>query len=368
MGEKFLELVEEINRVAENTDIRKLVEDFEITRGDIAYEGENWLQCILPGLEKIDINKLPYLLHYLYISEDKIKFILFCVILNLKYKELPFITNIENMRISEENYKLLSHFLVKVATNSYNGIANSMYTILLNNDEYGELLEKKDKKILIDGINKKLPMICKYVKENKNDEKANTSLETLLNVSCFINDKKTLQELKNFNDIELDVVPALFLIKTEAANNIEISKINFEKLLSDRGSTYALFRVLEKIGKQEIVPKGKITKEDIALEKMIDWLAYPTELGDLPATIELIDILEKDNFEYYIYKFTAKEGILKESGYMIGIAGGFEKDKLTTEDTGNTFSTFETIRSDYKKQAEDIIKLVNERWKEQYSE
>ena len=31
--------------------------------------------------------------------------------------------------------------------------------------------------------------------------------------------------------------------------------------------------------------------EDIALEKMIDWLAYPSELGDLPATIELVDIL-----------------------------------------------------------------------------
>ena len=104
--------------------------------------------------------------------------------------------------------------------------------------------------------------------------------------------------------------------------------------------------------------------EDIALEKMIDWLAYPSELGDLPTTIELVDILEKEKLEYYIYKFTAKEGELTENGYMIGIAGGFEKDKLTTEDTGTTFSTFETIGPNYKKQAEKIINLIEVEWRE----
>ena len=364
MGEKFKELVEEINKLTEETDIKKVVEDFEMTEEEASQNVDTWIKEVIESLEKLDKKKLPYLLHYLYISENKIKFMLFCIVLEIKYKELPFITNLENIDLTKEKYIMLSRVLTRVASNSYNGIANCMYLILLNNDEDGSLLKDDDRKLLIDGINKKLPLLRKYIKDKKDDEEASTSLEILLDVACFINDEKTIKELESFKDIELPVTPALFLIKAEVANNLEISKKNMDKLLEDRGSTYALFRLLERIGKQEIVPEGKITMEDIALEKMIDWLAYPSELGDLPATIELVDILEKENLEYYIYKFTAKEGELTENGYMIGIAGGFEKDKLTTEDTGTTFSTFETIGPNYKKQAEKIINLIEVEWRE----
>ena len=48
---------------------------------------------------------------------------------------------------------------------------------------------------------------------------------------------------------------------------------------------------------------------------------------------------------------------------MLGISGGYEKGKVTTQTTGYTFSNFEEIQDDYKKQAEDIIELIASHWK-----
>ena len=73
MGEKFKELVEEINKLTEETDIKKVVEDFEITEEEASQNVDTWIKEVIESLEKLDKKKLPYLLHYLYISENKIK-------------------------------------------------------------------------------------------------------------------------------------------------------------------------------------------------------------------------------------------------------------------------------------------------------
>lgn len=360
MGEKFLELVDAVNLVIDNQEIKKLVEDWKITDEEAKENVDMWIDSVVKNVEKLDKKKLPYLLHYLYMSEDKIKFMFFCLLLEIKYKEMPFITNLENINLSKEKYIMLSRVLAKVASDSYNGIADCMYLIVLNNDPEGKLLKEEDKKILIQGINKKIPMLAKYLENKHDDDEANLALELILDVATFINDEETLKYIDTLRNIQLAPGPSIFLIKAEENNGISIDEKTMERLLQKKDTAYALFRVLERNGKQNIIPKGKITMDDIAKAKMIEWLSHPMELGEEPKEIEFVDILEKDNMNYYIYKFKSND-----DEYMIGISGGFEKGKLTTEDTGNTFSTFEPIQSDYKKQAEDIIKLIDEQWKEQ---
>ena len=69
-----------------------------------------------------------------------------------------------------------------------------------------------------------------------------------------------------------------------------------------------------------------------------------------------------DNFHQskyvYEYKFTSVKDEFKDRGYMIGISGGFPKDKITTANTGDTFSKFERIEEDYKEQVIEILKLL----------
>ena len=108
--------------------------------------------------------------------------------------------------------------------------------------------------------------------------------------------------------------------------------------------------------------------KDIAKAKMIEWLACPMELGEAPSEIELVDILEKDNMDYYIYKFKGNAEDDEDNEYMLGISGGFEKGKLTTEDSGDTFSGFDPIQPDYKKQAEEIIELIEVDWRNNIEE
>lgn len=235
--------------------------------------------------------------------------------------------------------------------------------ILLNSDPTGELLTEEGKEQLIQSINKKFTMLIDYINNNeKIEEEVFTTLEILLDVSCYINNDETILLIKKIKKLNINSDCKVFLIKTEAINNLNINKEILIDMINNDYS-FKLLQILERINKSNILPQNILTQEKIAKSLLIDWLKYPTELGENPEKIEYVDCLEEDNIIYYIYKFTAREGALKDRGYMIGISGGFEKDKITSENTGFTFSKFQTINENYKKQAEEIIELISEHWK-----
>ena len=43
--------------------------------------------------------------------------------------------------------------------------------------------------------------------------------------------------------------------------------------------------------------------------------------------------------------------------------GGYEKDKITSRNSGNTFSEFEEVKDNYKNQAIKLIEIINNHWK-----
>lgn len=372
MKKNLESLKNKINNSKDEKEIQEIISNWEI---DIK-EYEKWIssfsektmkefeKCIL----EFDMNKMPYMLESLYRENNKIKFSIFCMILEITFDKLPFITNLENIPIFKAKFESFANTLAYVVKYANGGIADCMYLILLNSDPTGSLLTEKEREDIIQSINDKLEYIANLFKEKEIEEDIYMSLEILLDVACYINDEKTFELIKEIDKLNINQSSRVFLIKAQAVNNIQIDMKKLQELIDDDNYTYKIVQVLENINKLSVIPKDIVTQKMIAKSLMIDWLIYPTELGENPENIELVDTLEKENIVYYIYKFTAKNGKLKEHGEMIGLAGGFKKGKITSINTGNTFSTFETIQKDYIKQAEGIIELISEHWKKRAEE
>ena len=359
MEKEFLKIVELVNQAKGQTNIDNIIEQWNITDK----ETDEIVENLVEFMDKIDLNTLPYVLESLYKSNDKFKFFMFCQMLEQKQDELPFVTPLEIIPLFKAKYEMLLPTLIEVSK-GYNGIADCMYLIFLNSDPEGALLEQGQKEELLISINEKFENLIDYIKNNEEvDGSAYSSLELLLDVATYINDEKTIELIKQIGELKLNKDSLLFLIKFQAINNIEINKSMIEWIIDDNYNAYRLLEILERIGKSEILPEGILSQEKIAMEKMIEWLKYPTELGEEPEQIELVDTIEKENTIFYIYKFRAKSGKLKDRNYMLGISGGFEKGYITTQTTGYTFSNLEEIQEDYKKQAEDIIELIANHWK-----
>lgn len=373
MKKNLENLKKKINNSKDQKEIQEIISSWEIDEKEYEKWMSNFSEKTMKEFEKcileFDMNKMPYMLESLYKENDKIKFSLFCMILEITFDKLPFITNLENIPIFKAKFEAFANTLAYVVKYASDGIADCMYLILLNSDPTGSLLTQEEKENIIQSVNDKLEYISSLLKEGKElEESIYMSLEIILDVACHINDKQTLELIKKIDKLKINQSSRVFLIKAQAVNNIQIDMTKLQELIDDYNYTYKIVQVLENIDKLSVIPKGSVTQEMIAKSLMIDWLIYPTELGEAPEKIELVDTLEKENIVYYIYKFTARSGKLKEHGEMIGLAGGFEKDKITSINTGNTFSTFETIQKDYRKQAEGIINLISEHWKKRAEE
>ena len=78
--------------------------------------------------------------------------------------------------------------------------------------------------------------------------------------------------------------------------------------------------------------------------------------------IKLIEKFEIDNYICYSYKF--KDSKFKIKDYMIGVAGEYPKGKITSQDTGWTFSNFETLSDNCLEQAQLMINQIKSYWEQ----
>ena len=69
------------------------------------------------------------------------------------------------------------------------------------------------------------------------------------------------------------------------------------------------------------------------------------------------------NTKCFAYKFSKKDFQVK--GDMLGVVGGYPIDKVSSISSGYTFSKFEKVEDDWKKQANDLVKFISGYWKTQ---
>ena len=138
----------EIVNTTEINNLYNSIKEFEVSDSEI----DNWIDDVFEHANEIDINKMPYVLDSLYRADDKFMFMSFCMLFEVTFQDLPFITRLEDIPIYEEKYKIFIDTLLIVFEKSYDGIVDCLSAIILNNDPKGELLSKEQYDLLVQTI------------------------------------------------------------------------------------------------------------------------------------------------------------------------------------------------------------------------
>lgn len=133
--------------------------------------------------------------------------------------------------------------------------------------------------------------------------------------------------------------------------------MELEWIARNPADRYWLFGQLCQFGLAEHLPESCHDQTLLAEGHLSDWLCYPTELGREPDEIELIHVesrpasqtrtpinwLRKRKLvDYFFFKYrVTEEHWSKKNGWMVGMAGGYQRDKQpTVAHDGGTFSRF----------------------------
>ena len=357
----FEKLREEINNlnIKSQEELKNIVDNIDISPENL----DLWIDDIFSDeIGDLDFEKLPYVIEELYKSDDKFKFMLCCMLIESTCEYLPFIPNLEEYPLFKEKFKTLKHTLITVYERVDSGIANCMALIILNNDPEFKMFNDDEKDNIANNTVRKLTDIINYINNNEViDDSVYRDLEIIIDLSIHLDDKRIDELIKELSKLNLNFECKLFIAKYKLVNNLDVNSNEIDELLKSEKNLYRVISIFENANVLNKISLDKITQEDIAKSQMIDWLMYPTELGNKPDNIELIDKLEYDGLIYYIYRFKSNSFRVKE--YMLGVSGGYEKDKITSRNSGNTFSEFEEVKDNYKNQAIKLIEIINNHWK-----
>lgn len=355
----FIQLIKEVNKIniEKKDNIQSIVDNIDIDEKNI----NNWIDNIFSdNINSFDMKKLPYLIDELYKTDDKLKFMLCCMLLESSCDKLDFITNLEKYPLFKAKYETLIHTLTTVYDMVDNGIANCMALIIINNDPEFKYIDEESKNIIKTATKRKLNDILEYLKKKDINPLVYEDLEVIVDLACYLNDKEISKLIDEIDNINYNENADIFIIKYKIINNMKILENKLNILKNDMKRLVLLYSIMEKLGVNNIYLKD-IEEENIAKSDMIRWLSYPTELGSVPDKIELLGEFIYNNFKYYAYKFS-KEGF-SISGDLLGVSGGYPIDKVSSITTGHTFSKFEKVSDSWEKQSKEIVDLISNHWK-----
>ena len=355
MNYKLFESELEKLNIETKEDVDKFIEKIQITEENF----DEWVENLFNEENNLNLEKLPYVIDSLYQSNNKVLFMLSCMLLEATCDRIPFITNLENYQIFEAKFIELKHTLVNVYEHVDNGLANCMALIILNNDPELRYFDEEEIKVLKDASIRKIKDIKEYINNNSEvDESVYNDLELIIDLVSYIKDNELKELVLSLDKYNLNYNCKLFITKYKLINNIEIT--NIDELLENKDDIQRLVSIFEKVNKIDLLPLNKITQESIARSNMIRWLEYPTELGHKPEVIELLTEFDVDGITCFAYAFKDNNFRIKDN--MIGVSGGYEKGKITAMDTGWTFSNFEVLNEDYLSQAKAMVDQIKNYW------
>lgn len=358
---KFRDDLKKAN-VKDKEELERFIKSIDINQDNF----DDWVDNLFnDDVKNLDLEKLPYVIDSLYKTDDKLLFILCCMLIEATCEDLPFITPLENYPVFEAKYQELKHTLVDVYSHVDNGIANCMALIILNKDPELKLFNEEEKEALIEATIRKLGDIIYYLDTTQEIHgSVYDDLELIIDLSIYMKNGEILNLINKLSSYNLNYSCKLFILKYKLINNMELTGL--DELLNNKDEITRLVSIFENCGALDKLPVGKITQEEIARSNMIRWLEYPTELGEVPEEIELLGTFMCDGNVCYMYKFKNSNFRIKE--YMLGVSGGYEKDKITARNTGWTFSNFEEIKDDYTAQAKGLVEQMKSHWKNYNSE
>ena len=275
---------------------------------------------------------------------------------------LKYYKNRVNIPIGELSNKPLSYPYIfpKLYKALKFDIEKNNILILLNNYlNSGVVLKediKKNKKIITDYICSLFEKALTYKFKNTYDGLHNKEykelryfLELAVNIEYYISGKKTkeyLEKLLKKNDNQLK----LFILDNYFRKNKKLNKFNFDPIVKDKSSRYALFELLTIYEKVDLMPKKYLTQKLLSESDLYTNFVIATSYTNEPKNLKFIKKYTKDKYDYYVYQFNYKYlynnntndyltnyisnqiGMNKYNGEevndkYIGISGGYNKDK-----------------------------------------
>ena len=137
------------------------------------------------------------------------------------------------------------------------------------------------------------------------------------------------------------------LLRKLAANE-EIPAADLLRIAKDPSLRCGLFKMLYAYNKSELFPTAYLTIEKGAEGHMVNWLEFPTELGNAPDEIEMIKkvTLEAEAIDYYAFKYRLQSPqSVKQLDWVIGVAGPYGKDSKPYDLPVRVFSRFNQLES-----------------------
>jgi len=151
------------------------------------------------------------------------------------------------------------------------------------------------------------------------------------------------KKFKKLADTKYKHIKPLLL---KLAANEEIPAADLLRIAKDPSLRCGLFKMLDAYNKSELFPTAYLTIEKGAEGHMVNWLEFPTELGNAPDEIEMIKkvTLEEEAIDYYTFKYRLQSPhSIKQLDWVIGVAGPYQKDAKPYDLPVRVFSRFNPI-------------------------
>lgn len=355
----FSKLIERVNVINpdDKNSIIDIVNNIDINEDNF----DQWVDSIFSDkINLFDMGKLPYIIDELYKTNDKLKFMLCCMLLESTCDKLDFITNLEKYPLFVAKFEVLVNTLTTVYEHVDNGIANCVSLIIINNDPKFNYFDDDMKDRIINTTKRKLKDILNYLKKQNINSLVYEDLEVIVDMSCYLNDKEISNIIDEIDHLGKNENADIFIMKYKIINNMKISDKKLKMLKQDSERLWLLYSIMEELNINNVY-LNDVSQESIAKSNMIKWLKYPTELGSNPDKIELLGEFIYNNTKCFAYKFSKNN--FKISGDLLGVSGGFPLDKISSITSGYTFSKFENVSDDWEKQSNELIEFIVNCWK-----
>lgn len=355
----FSKLIERVNVINpdDKNSIIDIVNNIDINEDNF----DQWVDSIFSDkINLFDMGKLPYIIDELYKTNDKLKFMLCCILLESTCDKLDFITNLEKYPLFVAKFEVLVNTLTTVYEHVDNGIANCVSLIIINNDPKFNYFDDDMKDRIINATKRKLKDILNYLKKQNINSLVYEDLEVIVDMSCYLNDKEISNIIDEIDHLGKNENADIFIMKYKIINNMKISDKKLKMLKQDSERLWLLYSIMEELNINNVY-LNDVSQESIAKSNMIKWLKYPTELGGNPDKIELLGEFIYNNTKCFAYKFSKNN--FKISGDLLGVSGGFPLDKISSITSGYTFSKFENVSDDWEKQSNELVEFIVNCWK-----
>ena len=193
----------------------------------------------------------------------------------------------------------------------------------------------------------------KYLKKGALTGDEINNLEIAADVCKYFPDDKIITLLQKILPLNLCNVN-YYAIETLLNAGLKIGEDTVVRMANDLEYADMTYDLLKRHNQLDYFPKDLTAPEYLAKSNMVNWLAYPTELGKTPDEIELLGDVDADGEKYYIFKYKSDSDTLSDdlkNQWLIGWASN----------GGGTFSNFDKLSDYEKKDIDKTLKVIKKK-------